>query len=125
VTTATPSRPLLSDADRQLVEMVAEGDPDKRIAHRLGRSRTAVTTRIRQLMAETGTQTRAHLVAVTLYGQADPRAWSDTPQEVAQRRALLLAELRARDTRPAGNRAAWQRRTAAVRALGEAEGSGR
>jgi hypothetical protein len=28
------------------------------------------------------------------------------------RRALLLAELRAHDTRPASNRAAWQRRQA-------------
>jgi hypothetical protein len=38
----------------------------------------------------------------------------DTRAVTKRRRALLLAELRAHDTRPASNRAAWQRRTAAA-----------
>jgi hypothetical protein len=37
------------------------------------------------------------------YGDAD---------HTEQRQALLLADLRAHDTRPASNRAAWQRRQA-------------
>jgi UDP-N-acetylglucosamine:LPS N-acetylglucosamine transferase len=38
--------------------------------------------------------------------------YGDTPEVTAARRALLDAELRAHDTRPASNRAAWQRRQA-------------
>lgn len=42
------------------------------------------------------------------------RVHGDTPETTEARRAGLLAELAAHDTRSAANRAAWQRRQAAT-----------
>lgn len=42
------------------------------------------------------------------------RQYGDTGIVTAQRRAALLADLDAHDTRSAANRAAWQRRQAAT-----------
>lgn len=96
MTVATlPGLPQLSPADRALVELVAAGEPDKRIATLTGRSRTAVTRRVRELMAETGTLTRAHLVAVVLHGAPVEPPLADSAAQVAQRRAALIADLNA------------------------------
>lgn len=85
-----PGHALLTDADRAMLLMLADGLTLKQAAARLGTSPSAVGTRLSRLYAETGTSNGTHLVATALrHGWLD----GDTPQATATRRQALLADL--------------------------------
>lgn len=62
VTLPRPGASLLTDADRQLIAMVAGGLTVTQIGDRLGESEQAVTKRLRDLRATTCTRNNRHLV---------------------------------------------------------------
>jgi DNA-binding CsgD family transcriptional regulator len=112
-------------ADREVIPLVAEGLSGAEIGRRIFTSERTAQRRVAGLLAKTGSRETVRLIAAVLIPRqphADPdqtealrplveriaARYGDTPEVTATRRALLLADLRAHDTRP-----------------GEAEGSGR
>ncbi|HEY8977862.1 MAG TPA: helix-turn-helix domain-containing protein [Burkholderiaceae bacterium] len=63
LTLPRPGSTLLTDADRDLIRMLADGMTGKQIGRRLGVAPTVVSTRTARLRAKTGTDNTAHLVA--------------------------------------------------------------
>jgi DNA-binding CsgD family transcriptional regulator len=142
VTLPRPGEDQLTDEERELVDLLADGLSATEIGRRLFLAERTAQRRVQAVKAKTGARNATQLVAAVLIPRqphADPdqaealrplveriaARYGDTPEVTAARRAQLLADLRAHDTRPASNRGAWQRRTAAARAIGEADRSGR
>ncbi len=61
-----PGASLLTDADRDLIRMLADGWSLKRIGRHYGLSAVAIGNRLSRLYARTGTNNSAHLVATAL-----------------------------------------------------------
>lgn len=66
VTLPPPGASLLTDTDRELIRMLADGMSLQQIGRRLGIRAMAVGNRLHRLYARTGTNNSTHLVATAL-----------------------------------------------------------
>lgn len=87
LTLPRPGSTLLTDTDRDLIRMLADGLSLRQIAARLGVSFSVVGNRLSRLYARTGTSNSTHLVATALRS-----GWLDTPAEPTPAALRMLAE---------------------------------
>lgn len=68
--------PRPNDAERRVLECLADGMSDKRIAREIGSPLATVTSRVRRLMAKAGADNRTHLLALAIR-----RGWIEIEKE--------------------------------------------
>jgi two-component system nitrate/nitrite response regulator NarL len=66
----------LTNRQREIVRLIADGLPTKGIAARLGLTESAVKWHVRRLLGRFGAESRAHLIAILLESEAEAR-WNE------------------------------------------------